>query len=433
MFSGVNSVNQGQSFGNANVNPPNFDKLQFDITSKLTDPEKAQVIRSVYEKNTESLVSIWNKFASSAFQEWLVDQAKLLGSLGIDHLDLAMRTFPSSLLRGFGDPMGYKNRCDALSNFAAELQKAWGHSQKEVIIAPKNVICIPSPDDPNLVYKIHPLALALSIHRNIVVLYKTCGNGHFTASVGIQQFLEERGFQIHLINGGLSEKQLKANTIIKTDSKNPNLTITLKDPSNPIVSIAQQDLRDRVKALHPDLIISTVAHHARWTQLAYDLNVPELVVHTDYEVDDHVVIDDGACKQPYIHDNNSLVKYCIPHEYNDPNRAKMKNQLSSSSYTNLVKEIGFPLRKEFQREMDPTKIEEIRKNLGIRHEERAVIMLGHREPDTTTMIKLIEQLKTSTRSFAAPICIVAVCGKEPSVKKRCLMLCKKHPRIRTLE
>ena len=136
-----------------------------------------------------------------------------------------------------------------------------------------------------------------------------------------------------------------------------------------------------------------------------------MVVHTDYEVNDSVVNDDGTCKNPCVFDNSSLIQYCIPHEHNEVNKCKMKNTLSPARFQDLVKEIGFPVREPFQRETDNTAILNFRKELGFNKEERAVIILGHREPDTTTMIDLIKKLRTTNRSFSAPICIVAVCGE----------------------
>jgi UDP-N-acetylglucosamine:LPS N-acetylglucosamine transferase len=61
----------------------------------------------------------------------------------------------------------------------------------------------------------------------------------------------------------------------------------------------------------------------------------------------------------------------------------------------------------------------------------ALLILGHTEP--SKMIELITKLKTSSRSFAYPINIVAVCGKDPDTLNKvnnALKQLPSHPDIR---
>lgn len=394
---------------NQTSNAPDFDKLEYLINKKIQDPEKAEAIRKVYETHLPDLLKVWDGFGSSEFRSWLVDESKFLGALSVDHIDLALRTFPTRLLTEFRQTAGYTERTEALTKFVNALQDAWGKQHKELIPLPPVNGLVP------------PVVLAMMVRRTVVVLYRKCGNGHLMASEGIKQLLEKKGYKVHLLNGG----DFESNTVFNSKFS--------KYTAFPTCRTQMTDLRNRVKQLHPDLIINTVAHHNRWTQLAYDLEVPELVVHTDYEVNESVVDDDGACKTPYVFDNSSLIQYCLPHEDTDVNRASMKNTLSAARYKNLVKETGFPVREPFQREIDPTKIAKLRTELGFQGDERAVLMLGHVEPDTTTMIDLINQLRSSKRSFAAPLCIVAVCGKDPGARQKlegALKTMPSHPDIR---
>jgi UDP-N-acetylglucosamine:LPS N-acetylglucosamine transferase len=357
--------------------PKDFKWLETKIQNQLEDPEKAKAIKTVYENKHPALVNAWNKFDSDDFKNWLVEESALLGSLAIDHLDHARRTFPQDFLREFSDPVNYRERVDSLNAFFVALQNVWGNMHLERIIP------VPSLSPNSMIETV------IKTHNVIAILYRTCGQGHYTASVGIKQFLEIRGYSVHLINGSTYEKTgfpLLSNTTMMT-------------------------LRNAVKAIHPDLIINTVAHHHKWSQIGYDLNVPTLLVHTDYEVNSSIV--HGLKKTAFSRENPALIQYCVPHEHFDQNRTTFKN-LSQNKYVSLVKELGFPVRQSFTRETNPDAILALRKELGIRLEERVVLMLGHRKSDRVLMLKLIEKLSSSSRSFAAPLCIVAVCGSKPS-------------------
>ena len=182
-FPGVHSTPSSSS------KKPDFDELEYLIAKKLDDPEKAEVIRNVYEKHLPDLVKVWNGFESIEFQGWLMCESKFLGALSVDHLDLALRTFPAGLLRDFQQKNGYAARTAALKEFVDALQEAWGKNLKEVIQLP--------PANP----VIDPVILTMLVRRTIVVLTRNCGNGHNTASAGIKQFLEKKGYKVHLING----------------------------------------------------------------------------------------------------------------------------------------------------------------------------------------------------------------------------------------
>lgn len=359
--------------------------LDLNIAKKIDDPEKARVIRTVYEQHYKTLAKVFKefKFDIRRFESWLVKMSKVIGSQSIDHINLMQKTFlpDPDESRSIFQNNGYKERIEALEDFFKSLQKTWGSCQRQVVSL--------NDQKENLVFQ------AAKINKVILVLYRNCGSGHLTASEGIQQFLDKKGYKVHLLNGGECED----NFIVEDEIFSDMLV-----------------LRNRVKQLNPALIISTVAHHVPWLQLAYDLNVPALLVHTDYEIFRTLIEGEEFSKRPYVYENPSLVQYCVPHEHIDRNRAIIRD--NTPNYNSLVNELGFPIRESFIRENDRNKVLHLRKELGICGEERVVMIMGHHyEPDRAMMIDLVKKLGESSLCFDFPICIVAVCGKNQEVGK----------------
>ncbi len=73
--------------------------LENKIADRLNDPEKGQVIRSVYEKYYNKLNEAWVGFDTETFRNWLISHSELLGSLSIDHRNLFMKTFSEDFLK----------------------------------------------------------------------------------------------------------------------------------------------------------------------------------------------------------------------------------------------------------------------------------------------------------------------------------------------
>lgn len=365
-----------------NPSMTDFDYIERIIAIKINDPEKAAAIRQVYEKEFKNLGTSSQLLTSNIFTDWLIEMSKILGATSINHMELADKSFPENLL--FEIKINKDARM-ALTLFFEELVNKWGRKLENEMKL-RNIILEISKS-----FNLQNASNFNSV-KTIAVLFRRCGNGHVTASEGIKQFLESRGYKVELINGGDFE------------------TLIQKQPYPCTTQL--QELRTRMKLLNPDLIINTVAHHHKWTQVAYDLNVPALVIHTDYTVEKAIVEDDGAIKTPYYFENSSLVQYCIPHEDPDANRFTINIGTSSKRYQTIVNELGFPVRQSFERELNPEKIQQIRQEFGFKDDERVILLLGHREPDTTKMITIIQKLFETNRLFAHPICMVAVCGKE---------------------
>jgi len=376
-----------------------LDLLEKEVAEKLEDPQKANIIRVTYQESQSDLKAAWPEFDSKEFQDWLIEMSKYLGSLAVDHVDLALRTFSADFQRKFREPQGYKERIDALTLFFSKLQNKWGRVFESELVASQAQQ-----------KQLSQAQIGQEIQKVVVVLLRKCGNGHVTASKGIEQFLTKRGYQVKLVDGGEFDH---AQTILQLG------TVSI------FCSQGVELLRGRVKALHPDLIINTVAHHNRWTQLAYDLNTPELVVHTDYELN-NFVLQDSNCNKPYAFDNSTLIKYCIPHEEEDGNLLTVKSRLSESRFNAIVHKTGFPVREAFVREERPEAIAALRSELGIRSEERVILILGHRE-DSAKMLELIKLITASGDSFVTPLHIVAVCGDDASVYSQVEQAVKSMP------
>ncbi len=360
--------------------------LENKIADRLDDPEKAHVIRAVYEKYYIKLNEAWNSFDTDTFRNWLISHSELLGSISIDHQTLFMETFDKDFLTIFRCSDRCQKYKQVLGDFFDGLQKEWGEKQK----------------------------LHTTSAKNVVVLTRNCGNGHHSASKGIKQYLLTQNYQIHIVNGSHYEESDFIRILTQGNKINSGL----------------QDLRGRVKELNPDLIINTVAHHSSWRQIGYDLNIPFLVVHTDYEVNHSVVFNNR-----FLNDNSSIVQYCLPNQTKDDNRVLIEKALSAARYSSLVKEIGFPIRAAFQRETNTAAIEKLRNELKIRSGESVVIIMGHAEPDTTRMFKIIRQLKAAPRNFAHPLCVIAVTGNEKDVASRLksgLKLMNHNPFVRVI-
>ncbi len=303
-----------------------------------------------------------------------------------------MKTFSEDFLKILMNSPRAEKRQQVLGDFFDSLQNEWGKKQK-----------------------LRPVStLHSTASKTVVVLTRSCGNGHHSASKGIKQYLLTQGYEVHIVNGGDFEIQNILGIQVQGYKLNSGL----------------QDLRNRVKQLNPDLIVNTVAHQSSWRQIGYDLNIPFLVVHTDYKVNQGVVF-----MSRFLNDNPSIVQYCLPHKTKDANRILIEKALTAARYSSLVKEIGFPVRSAFQRETDPAAIDKLRKELKIRSEESVVIIMGHEEPETTQLFKVIRQLKSTPESFAHPLCVIAVTGKENDAAKRLkngLGLMGPHPEVRVI-
>lgn len=353
--------------------------LEVNLAKNLEDPVKAEALRKVYENHVTEIGKIWKEFESDDFTGWLVDFSKYLGCASLDHMDLALRTFSKTLLRSFQNSNHFSVRKAALDIFFKDLQTKWGAEQE-----------------------MQPLLLPLTASK-IVILYRKCGSGHLIAANAIMQALESK-YTFKAIDGGSVEDAFK-----------PNCRYPMRNGIRGSKS-CMEELRKTVKNENPFLIISTVAHENKWTQLSYDLNIKMLVCHTDYEVDANLTTNDNSSLKPYKNERTHLVQYSIPHLHEDPNRAEIKRKIDFSRFKELFHELGFPIRPSFKREADPQKIASFRSELGILENERVVFMLSPYEREIPKITALLSRLMESPCPFDSPVYLLIVCGNSPAAK-----------------
>ena len=308
------------------------------------------------------------------FIKWLDNSIKFLGSARLDHFRFIMQTFDLSLAQSLKKYGRLDESLKALRAFFADLQNEWGAIQAGKLDRTSEKV-------------------------NVVILYRlVCGSGHLSAAVGIKEYLTQKGYQVHLLEGG-SPDDLEYHSYSKGHFRYR-------------VNNMMQNMRHKVIALQPHLLINTTVHHNSWGQLAYDLSTPMIAVHTDYELSDAVYKFDGVCKLPLNKDDPDLVTYGLTDDENY--HEWFKETLRKEIYDGLIKPLGFPIGPMFRREADSSTIAELRVIYQIGLDRRVVLILGNNEAEGTAMNHIIHQLLTAQLQY--PFCIVAVCGDNEEIQ-----------------
>lgn len=359
-----------------------FNRLELEFAVQLEDPMKAGVIVNNYQDAYDELIAIWPDFGSDEFIQFLKDSAKLLGSKSVDLVD----QLPKPLLGSIHIDGRSSKRLELLSKFFSNLKTEWGQSWHDAISQAK--------------------LKQIDRKTTIVVLSRLqCGRGHWSAAESITEFLKQRNYNVHLVDTAEDEKGV---ITIAYDGKPYGCNTTM------------EDIRARIVPLLPDVIINTVAHHNKWSQISYDISTPMLVVHTDYQIHDAVTQHDGVAPNPLQTDFSGLVKYGLTDERDYYGSVK---GTSREHFQSMVVQIGFPVRPAFVRE---TASVPLRADLGIKPEERVVLMLGHSDLDGPAVHGLVRQiLESDTPSF--PTRVVVVCGKSEERKDAIHELIKQLP------
>lgn len=361
-------LNSFSDIGADNLDP--FENLKKELQYTLDDSEKAEVLTNLTKKHFSKIQLEFTHLSFEEFKSWLVSVAVYLGSLSVNHIQLALKTFPHSILSSFSTPQNYQFRYTALENFFKDLQKEWGTKQAISFIATNNNKTMQS---------------TTNFVKNILILWRSCGSGHKTASLGLKDLLEKKGYNIFLYDGMLTEDDL----------------------SFFMLSDQMKKFKDMVKLLHPDLIINTVAHHNRvWRQLSYDLRIPTIVVHTDYEIVNSSIKSDDHYY--YHYENAKLVKHCLPFTVQDVKCYSIMKDFPLSLSKGLMNITGFPIRKAFKREVSQINIVNLRQQMGVRPNERVVLILGVNNKDKRVMVEIIQAIYFFSQSFPFPIYIVGV-------------------------
>jgi UDP-N-acetylglucosamine:LPS N-acetylglucosamine transferase len=360
------------------VNEVNLHKFEDCIARQLSDPEKAAVLARVYDRHLPNLKSVWPLLGTEGFGRWLSDEALYLGCPTMSHMNFFHRSFPVEQQRALELRHNTSEVKEALDAFFSDLVTEWK---------------VKNPVPP----------VIEGAKKVAVVMYRTCGNGHLSLAQGLRDYLEQKkGCIVHLIDGGESEHLSR--------QRIPGYCTPEKGRD-----VEMQHLRSRIRQLHPDMLFNCVAHHEPWKQPGYDLGIPTAIIHSDYEVDRAYRTTHLHPRIPVVEEECGLVRYGLPDiDPLDDTLRELQSCTSKARSDLLIRGVGFPIRPAFKREGNVEEIQKIRKNLGLKEDERMIFVMAHRDEEYAEAKKMIAEIAKTHRDFSNPLCIVAVCGDDLS-------------------
>ena len=328
---------------------------------------------NAFRDHIDQVAPVWSDFASDDFVNWLKDSTRFLGSLALDHTALMTRTLPPKLRRSFQQSELFEERQQAVNCFFRTMQERWG--QQFVQLFPVN---------------------KTTTEKTIVVISRTiCGRGHETVAETLSFYLARKGYRIIIIDSKEFENAPKR---------------TLEDIDRYyLIDQSTSELREMMGEIRPDLIISTVAHHNHWGQVAYDLSIPMLVVHTDYEIHASITKFDSITTQVFKMEDPRLVTYTLTDE--GDHFSPLEEDTTEEQFHSLFHPLGFPVRREFVRENNPEQIEQLRLKYGFDKDQRGVLLMGFTKDDEEKYLDWVQSIHQVYKTNLLPIHLIIICGK----------------------
>lgn len=209
----------------------NFEKLEVEIVRRIHDTAKAKILISLYRETMDQIEPVWPDFATHEFLFWIKDCSKFLGSTAIDHLSLMTRSLPTSLMNSFTQQKQFNERLRLVTLFFETLQKNWGQTFLRELSLPKQ-----------------------ESKKRVLILSRTyCGRGHQSVAETLNDYLLKKGYQAHVMDS-------------KEFEESPSKIVSYQASAYDI-DTSMGEMRDKIAALWPALIINTVAHHNYWGQV----------------------------------------------------------------------------------------------------------------------------------------------------------------------
>ncbi|MBS0603584.1 MAG: LicD family protein [Verrucomicrobia bacterium] len=402
-------------------------KFHNQLELELNDPEKALCILKSYEKH---LAPHLDSQQQEMLQNWLIKNVRFIGSLPFfAHWKGEIEQPIAAIL---------SSHLDQFTAFFEEVK-----ANEKPCVFPVN-------KDPN-----QP--------KNIVIITTTGGGGHKSVADALNQILSKfpEKYKVTIVDfaeiAKPSDPLYRLSGLLTAEEvydkvfqqhKDPKLATELwqlKPKLNAFVEdTCVRDLKDRIRPLNPDLILSTCHFLDRDLEVCSSLGVPMRFVHCDYELS-------WALVSLVAKANPQTVKLWLPAtdpEILRPTSSKLKSELvqqlvlthSEDEIDALIAEgtksvidySGFPVRLSFKREEDPEALAKIRQGLNI-PEGSQVVVAQMGKQGVGTLFQVIKGLNEDRLTvYDRPVHLAVMCGTNEPMRKELLEYLKsadKHPQI----
>lgn len=388
----------------------NFHK---QIDWELHDPEKAELIAKAFTKHFRPVLKTDEL---NLLEKWMLKNIRYLGF------------FP------FGQYWQGVNEKSIASIFSQHGELF--HAFFEEIRRAEIPSAFPVVRDPN-----QPL--------NIVIITTTGGGGHKSVADATAQILGEYPLKYRVTIVDIAEIGKPSDTIYRTSGLLSgeevydkiyqqekqaflaNQIWELKPKLNEFTAdTSMKDMKDKVRMLNPDIILSTCHFWERDLEIASSLCVPMRFIHCDYELSRALI--------PVMSKvNPQVVKLWLPEkdpELLRPASTQIKSELVSQlrlshseaeidtmiaeRVQSIIEYSGYPIRSSFKPNRDPEAIKVVRAELGVAEEAQIVtVQMGKQGVGALEQIvKTLNEDRSTT--YTHPLHVVVMCGKNEQMFNR---------------
>lgn len=360
-----------------------FEKIPFEsplhehIAITLRDTEKTQRIWKAYQTFIDSTLA---NPVEKAFQNWLKEHLFLLGCRSKDHI---------AVLQQNSQFLPYLERLQNFFQAVACQEHYHSKSNKH----PKKIVIITTSGGGG------ELMVAKALKQHLET---------FSCSIDLvdtRQIMDENKDILYQFTNGLREGDIWSEILQKRNNpkladefwwKTDQLRRFIPDQSSYL-------LKQHIRSLQPDLILTTRYFSPGDIALSYDLNIPVRFVHCDYRFAPELL--------PFIEKiDPHLVHFWVPSPECIP---------PSVTWEGRVKVLGYPLRLGIQ------KFEHInRLSHGIQPEQKVVMMMMGRHGMEGTLLPLIQKLSIEGSSLG-PLYIIVICGRNTHMQEQISSYIKK--------
>jgi len=250
--------------------------------------------------------------------------------------------------------------------------------------------------------------------RRIAILTSTAGGAEFTVAHAIKTVFKKKGYDVFVLDAkkaqkefdifyqfsGMQHEEIYSDVFQKENNKGFAYKLTnLAEAIRPFIpDNSFSVLKKRIASFHPDLIITTRYSFTSDVALAYDLDVPLCYFNCDFRL------------SPELHPlldviDPTFVRFWVPAD----NKECMVQEKS-------VDLLGYPLREGFKKIKNPAQLEAIREKLGVKKNEKVVLMVMGLQGVGGVMLNFLKQIKDAQKTFE-PLHIAVVCGNNTQMKE----------------
>ena len=257
----------------------------------------------------------------------------------------------------------------------------------------------------------------------IVILTSSAGGGEQMVARALRAHLQEQGFDVTLLDikeiqkeadtfylySGMQHEDIYSEIFQKENNyafayKLTNLAEALLDyiPDNTYGVI-----KEKIRALQPDCILSTRYSYPNDISFAYDLHVPLRFVHCDYRLSPELALFLDKI-------DPTLVRFWLP------------EALSSHPHVEVV---GYPVRAPFDRKYTQEELMQLRQKHAIPLDRKVVLMMMGLHGVGKTMLEFLKQLKM----YPERLSVILICGDNAAMRDEIAAYAKEHALSHTID